>query len=82
MKIDNLFYRLFQILPSLLFGLLGESPADARRYRFEPRAHRSLGRGASGFQRACRSGALATGTHRQGLHYPPYFFFSAEGISM
>ena len=34
MKTDSLFYRLFQVLPRLLFELVGQGPDHAESYRF------------------------------------------------
>ncbi|MFM2062310.1 MAG: hypothetical protein RLZZ507_1980 [Cyanobacteriota bacterium] len=35
MKTDSIFYQIFQTLPTVLFELLGESPAKANGYKFD-----------------------------------------------
>ncbi|MFM6036688.1 MAG: Rpn family recombination-promoting nuclease/putative transposase [Sphaerospermopsis kisseleviana] len=35
MKTDSIFYQIFQTLPTVLFELLGESPANASGYKFD-----------------------------------------------
>ena len=44
MRTDTIFYQLFQTFPSILFELMGESPALAQGYEFTSKEVKELAR--------------------------------------